>query len=135
MFLYKGIRITAGLGDVSAVCASHSRKFDAFPEGLLNDLSESPTSSGEPCLHCSGRHPEELCRFANAQTIDIAQSKGRQKNGREPQSRISQRFRNLSLAIYLFGTWSGIGHHVGRGEILLATRFIQSDLHLWGTPT
>ena len=100
MFLYKGIRITAGgLGDVLAVRASHSRKFDAFPEALLNDLSESPTSSGEPCLHCSSWHPEELRRFANAQTIDIAQSKGREQNGREPRSRMSQRFRNLSLAI------------------------------------
>jgi len=73
MLLYKGSRITAGvLGDVSAAYASHRRKFDAFPEALLNDLSESPTSSGEPCLHCSSWHAEELRRFANAQTIDIA---------------------------------------------------------------
>src|SRR5580704_10195222 len=108
---------------------------DAFPEVLLNNLSESHTSSGEPCLHCSGWHSEELCRFANAQTIDITQSKGCAQSGREPQSRVSQCLRNLSLAIYLFGIWSVIRNHVCRGEILLATGFIQSDLHLWGTPT
>jgi hypothetical protein len=136
MFLYKGLCINAGgVGDVSAVCASHGRKFDAFPEALLNNLSESPTSPGEPCLHCSGWHSEELRRFANAQTIDIAQSKGREQNGREPRSRMSQRFRNLSLAICLFGTWSVIRHHVCREETLLATGFIQSDLYLWGAPT
>ena len=107
----------------------------AFPKALLNYLSESHASSGKPCLHCSAWYPEEVRRFANAQTIDIAQSKGCAQSGREPHGRMSQCFRNLSLAICLFGIWSGVRHQVCRGEILPATGFIQSDLHLWKTPT
>jgi hypothetical protein len=121
--------------DLCGLLATVRGSLDAFPEALLNNLFESHTSPGEPCLHCSGWHPEELRRFANAQTIDIAQSKGCAQSGREPQSRMSQCFRNLSLAIYLFGIWSGIRYDICRGEILLATGFIQGNLHLWGTPT
>src|SRR5258707_1857975 len=72
--------------------------------GPLDRFLESRTSSCEPCLDCSGGHSEEICRFANAQAIDGAELKRSAQNGRQPRCRTSECFRNLSLAIPLFGS-------------------------------
>jgi hypothetical protein len=47
-----------------------------FRGALLNHFLESRTSSCESSLYCSRWHPEEICRFANAQAIDVAQLEG-----------------------------------------------------------
>src|SRR5580700_9398410 len=46
------------------------------PDTLSHRFSKSHASSGEPCLDRSSGHSEEICCFANAQAIDVAQLEG-----------------------------------------------------------
>src|SRR5258708_21791396 len=42
------------------------------PDALPDCFSKSHASSVKACLDRSGRHSEHICRFANAQAIDVA---------------------------------------------------------------